>query len=62
MGTSKKEPIVSRIYNAAPDDCARALELLLKNPVCKEGTRPGAPNDEKVRSSNDSLATQNYTR
>jgi hypothetical protein len=62
MSGSKRSVVVSRSYEAAPDDCARALRLLLNKPVCKEGGPATAPDDEKVRSSNDSLATQNYTR
>ncbi len=32
-----KAPAVSRIYEPAPDDCARAVELLLKASASKEG-------------------------
>jgi hypothetical protein len=62
MSASKGSVVVSRSYEAAPDECVRALRLLLNKPVSKEGGCGTAPNDEKVRSSNDSLATQNYTR
>ena len=40
-------PIVSRDYSPVPNDCARALELLLKRPICKEGGPATAPDDRK---------------
>lgn len=44
-------PIVSRAYKYEPDDCARALALLLKKPTRKKGSRPAAPDDTERRSS-----------
>ena len=58
MSGSKRSVLVSRNYNAAPDYCARVLELLLKKPVRKEGR----PDDAKERSMDDSSAIQKYTR
>ena len=40
MSGSKRNVIVSREYKPAPDDCVRALELLLKKPVIEEVGRP----------------------
>ena len=37
--------VVSRIYRAAPDACARALTLLLKKPVIKEVAEPAPEPD-----------------
>jgi hypothetical protein len=38
--SKRPAPVVSRQYMYAPDYCARALALLLKEPVSKEVTRP----------------------
>ncbi len=40
MSRPRKTPIVSRDYRAVPDDCARALVLLLTKSVTKEVGRP----------------------
>lgn len=40
MSSTKQGAIVSRVYRPAPDECARALELLLKKPVIEEVGRP----------------------
>lgn len=47
MSSSKRNVVVSRSYDATPDVCARALVLLLKYPVCKEGDPATAPEDER---------------
>ena len=44
-------PVVSREYRNAPDDCARALALLLKTTVSKKGGIRAAPDDAERRSS-----------
>ncbi len=51
MSSRVTTPSVQRRYHVAPDYCARALELLLKNSTRKKGTRPGAPEDAERRSS-----------
>ena len=38
-------PVVFREYRNAPDDCARALALLLKTTVSKKGGVRAAPDD-----------------
>ena len=40
MGVHKRNVTVSREYKPTPDDCARALLLLLKKPVIEEVSRP----------------------
>ncbi len=40
-------PVVSREYRVAPDDCARALDLLLKKSVINKGGPATAPDDRK---------------
>ena len=40
-------PTVSRVYRAAPDECARALQFLLKATLSKEAAQPAAPNEAK---------------
>ena len=60
MTGSRQSIIVSRSYSPALDECARALELLLKKPV-KEGGPATAPDDAKVRSQHDSRTTEKYT-
>ncbi len=52
-------PIVSRAYKYEPDDCARALALLLKKPTRKKGSRPAAPKDD-VKESNGYVAYPNH--
>ena len=44
MSTSRQSITVSRDYKAAPDECVRALEILLKQLV-KKGAEPGAPDN-----------------
>jgi hypothetical protein len=38
-------PVVCREYRNAPDDCARALALLLNSTVSKKGGIRAAPDD-----------------
>jgi hypothetical protein len=47
---SKQGVIVSRNYRAVPDDCVRALAMLLEKSVIKEGGPATAPNDRERRS------------
>ncbi len=54
MSSSKKGVIVSRSYRAVPDDCVRALVLLLEKSVVKEGSAPTTLENAKVRSEKDS--------
>ena len=52
MGGRKRGIIVSRSYNPGPDQCVRALEVLLKRPVSKEGSSALVTlDDAKVRPS-----------
>jgi hypothetical protein len=53
--------VVSRSYDPAPDQCVRALELLLKQPISKEGGPPTAPENAKERIKDDFRATKKYT-
>jgi hypothetical protein len=59
VSVRKKDVVVSRNYRLAPDDCARALEFLLKPSVRKEGGPETAPKNAKVRSEDDSRAMGN---
>jgi hypothetical protein len=47
MSVPRQSITVSRSYNPASDQCVRALELLLKKPLGKEGGPPTAPDDAK---------------
>ena len=38
-------PVVVRAYRHAPDDCLRAIELLLKRPVTKAARPAPEPDD-----------------
>jgi hypothetical protein len=54
-------PVVSREYRNAPDDCARALALLLKITVSKKGGVRAARNDA-VRELDGYDAYKNHNR
>jgi hypothetical protein len=54
-------PVVSRTYRPEADACLRALTLLLKKPVCKEGGSPTAPQDD-VKESNGYVAYPSHNR
>jgi hypothetical protein len=54
--STRKEIAVIRNYKYEPDACARALELLLKASVRKEGGPATAPKDD-VKESNGYVAT-----
>jgi hypothetical protein len=56
MSGSRQKVVVSRIYRAVPDDCARALEFLLKASESKKAAGQAASNDAKVRYEDDSRA------
>ena len=45
MGVRKQGIIVSRNYTPAPDECLRALLLLLKKSVDEKGAGAGARDD-----------------
>ncbi len=47
MGSPKQGVGVSRSYSPTFDECARALVLLLKEPVSKKGGPTTAPDDAK---------------
>jgi hypothetical protein len=54
---SRSEEItVSRTYTPAPDECARALELLLKTTVSKKGGPATALKDDVKESRNGYVA------
>lgn len=42
---------VTRTYTVAPDDCVRALTLLLKNSVSKEAAKPAQIKTGEAKSS-----------
>jgi hypothetical protein len=48
--SARKSIAVTRNYRLAPDNCARALELLLKKSVRKKGGHATAPDDAKKES------------
>jgi hypothetical protein len=56
----RKNISVRRTYRPEPDDCARALTLLLKKSANKEAARPGGPDDAK-ESKGVRTATEKYT-
>jgi hypothetical protein len=60
VGRRRQHAIVSRGYNPKPDDCARALEFLLKVPESKKGGPATAPDDRK--GSKNGPARIQYTR
>jgi hypothetical protein len=60
MGSPWKKHTVIRHYEAAPDDCARALALLLKKSANKEAAGAGGPDDAK-ESKVVCTATEKYT-
>jgi hypothetical protein len=47
MSTPKRRIVVSRHYRPTPDNCAHALELLLKKSVRKKGGPATAPDARK---------------
>jgi hypothetical protein len=57
-------PMVTRTYRPAPNDCARALEVLLSRSVVKMAAEfapePDGPNDTK-ESKNVGAANKKYT-
>jgi hypothetical protein len=61
MSNPRQSIMVSRGYRNAPDACVRALELLLKKSVGKEGGPATAPNSAKG-GSDVSSAIQKSTR
>lgn len=50
MNTPKRGMNVVRTYKHEPDDCARALALLLEKSASQRAAHPAAPNDAKERS------------
>jgi hypothetical protein len=55
-------PVVSRKYSPAPDDCARALEILLKAPIRTEGGLGTTPDYDAKELKNDCAVTKHYTQ
>jgi len=53
MNSSKQKVTVRRAYRVAYDDCGRALEILLKPTVRKEGGCGTAPKDALKGSKHD---------
>lgn len=53
-----KNITVTRTYRPGPDDCARAIALLLSKPVSKKGGPPTAPRDD-MKGSNVYVARTN---
>ena len=45
MTAPKNSVVVARAYRNSPDDCARALALLLKKPVTEGGPATSHPDD-----------------
>lgn len=56
MASPKQDTIVTRSYQAASDECARALEFLLKTPLRKEGDPDVTAPDSAKGGSGDSSA------
>ena len=57
MSARKQPASITRAYEPTPNACIRALEILLKAPVHREGGFPvTAPDNAKVRSKHDSRA------
>lgn len=48
--SARKSISVSRTYRHEPDDCLRALILLLEKPVCKKGGPPTAADNARKES------------
>jgi len=46
MSTPRQSVVVARDYRPTPDDCTRALELLLRKSVRKKGGPATVPNDD----------------
>jgi hypothetical protein len=63
VSTPKQRISVTRTYRHEPDNCARALELLLKKSVNKMAAEPAQPDGrDDVRKGQDAhTATQNCT-
>lgn len=57
MSAPKQGIAVSRSYIPDPNQCARALELLLKEPVSKKAAHPGRPDGTRGGSSDSSAKT-----
>ena len=59
MSSRRTAVLVSREYDRSPDSCARAVELLLKNPVKKaEGRLPSPDGRDAIKGSNDDRANR----
>ena len=50
-------PVVSREYRVAPDDCARALELLLEASFSSQASK-GGPHDLTSHSTRECMTSQ----
>jgi hypothetical protein len=62
MSARRKNITVFRNYQPVPEDCSKALSLLLEAPVRKlEAAHPAAPKDD-VKESNGYVATPNHNR
>ena len=58
MSRRKQRIVVSRSYSPAPDQCVRALALLLKKPVSTEGGPAITAPDDAERRSSDGAKTR----
>jgi hypothetical protein len=58
VSTTKQSTSVTRIYEHKPENCARALALLLSKPTSKKGGPPTAPDSAKGGSSDSSAKTR----
>jgi hypothetical protein len=61
MTTPRRSIVVTRDYCPAPNDCARALGLVLKKPVSKEGGPETAPDNEAKEFKHDCPVNQHST-
>jgi hypothetical protein len=60
-GRNAAPVVVFREYQAAPDYCARAIELLLKQPLRKKAAPESRPDDD-VKESSGYVAAKNLTK
>jgi hypothetical protein len=62
--SAPNKTVVSRTYKPAPDECARALELLLKKSVSKKAAEPAPELDshDDAKESNGCIAYSNHNR
>jgi hypothetical protein len=60
--SARKNISVVRSYKYEPDECVRALTILLKKPISNEGSpTPATLDNEAKESKNDCPVTEQYT-